>query len=328
VNGFKRLLAYKAIRNRQAVLLVIFFIIIISYGAYSRSPQFYFMDYTNGYRVDELAREKDKLVKMIPKDASAIATFQFLPKLAQRRRLYSMHFISTGFKMYTDVQYEPPKDLEYALIDFNEPLMLNSFFPPAAPENIRSFLTNGSWRAIRAVDDAVLFKKDEWDGYNLCEITSSPKIENIVDVNINNNIIFMGYDCLIDKGHKPARQWFGSQYSQSQNSAGRLMHMIYYWKVIDDMYKPLRLSIQLINQDSKVVLQKSHMLGYRIFLPGGWKKGQIIKEHNYILMPSAIEGGIYNVRLRFTSGDNEVLPLFYRGNIDKHEEIILDDIKI
>ena len=41
----------------------------------------------------------EKMIAAMPKGSSVVATFQFLPKLANRRDLYSMHLISTGYKM-------------------------------------------------------------------------------------------------------------------------------------------------------------------------------------------------------------------------------------
>lgn len=127
---FKKFLNYEKIYPKRNKLLIIFLIFPILGGFILKAPQFYFIRYIKVYQITDWAKEKERLVNMIPKDASVIATFQFLPHLAHRHNLYSMHFVSNGFKMHTNVKYEPPSNLEYALIDFNEPLMIGSFFSP------------------------------------------------------------------------------------------------------------------------------------------------------------------------------------------------------
>lgn len=312
INALGKLLNYKTIHNRQRILLVGFLIFAIISSIYSGGPQLYLSRYIKTYRIDDLAKEKDKLVKMIPKNTSVISTFQFLPKLANRHGLYSMHFVSTGFKMYTKVKYEPPQNLEYALIDFNEPLMINSFFPPQAPDNIRSFLEDGNWKVLKAIDDIVLFKKNLQNGNRLCEFILNPKIQNVSDININNQIMFLGYN--IDEEY---------------DNKGRNLHIIYYWKRIGNVDKPIGFFIQFLDSNNKIRFQKLRILGYRVYMPERWPKDQIIKEHNYIFIPSGLAKGVYNVRAGlFYLDDGRILSILEGTKTDSLGRIILGDILV
>lgn len=252
------------------------------------------------------------MLKLIPKDSSVIATFQFLPKLAHRYDLYSMHLVSTGFKMYTKIKYVPPSNLEYALIDFDEPLMVNSFFPPQAPDNIRSFLEDGNWRVLKAVDDVVLFAKNFQNGNKLCEIVSNPRIQNVIEANINNQIIFLGYDI-----------------ESESNKTDRILHLVYYWKRKGNVDKAIGFFIQFLYSDNKVKLQKVRVLGYRAYMPISWPEGQIIKEHNYIFIPSDLEKGTYNIRAGlFYLDDGKILSVLEKAKTDSLGRIILGDILV
>ena len=276
--GLDKLMRYKAVARHQARLLFCFLGFVVISGIYLQAPQFTFARHMSQYQAGDNTRERDKLIEAIPKDSSVIATFQFLPKLSNRHDLYSMHFVSTGNKMYTNVKYEPPKDLQYALIDFNEPLMINAFFPPSAPGNIRSFLEAGDWRVARAFNDTVLFRKGYVKGPKLCEMVVDPKIQYPMNVDLNKEILFLGYD-IVDDGAPDSK----------------LLHMVYYWKRIKGSGRPTNFFIQFLDAGGNFKFENQHFFGYRIYLQDEWKEGQVMKEHHYILIPSGAGKGDYNI---------------------------------
>lgn len=298
---------------RDRVTLIILFLANgIIFSLYLGAPQMHLLKYIKGYSINELSKEKSNLIKMIPKDAAVISTFQFLPKLAHRYNLYSMHLVSNGFRMYTKVRYVPPPDLEYALIDFNEPLMLSSFFPPEAPANIRSFLENGNWKVLRGADDVILFKKGFTGGGSLCELNNPyKKIQNEINADINNQLIFVGYDI-----------------NKADPAAKNILHLTLYWKQAGDAGGNKIIVIQFFDALENVVLTKMHALGYRIYLPKDWPKVEVIKEQYYLFIPVEIKRGVaYNARIGVFSGDGGyVLPVYDKSKIDNQGRIILGDI--
>ncbi|OGW94356.1 MAG: hypothetical protein A3K16_00320 [Omnitrophica bacterium RIFCSPLOWO2_01_FULL_45_24] len=278
IQAFDKLLRNKFVIEHQAELLACFMGCVVFSGIYLQAPQFNFAWHISQYQAGDYSREKEKLVEAIPNDSSVIATFQFLPKLSNRYDIYSIHLVSTGYKMYTNIKYEPPNNLEYALIDFNEPLMVAAFFPPSAPANIRSFLETGDWKVFRAFDDVVLFKKGYKEGYRLCEIVRDPKIGHPMNVDLDKEIVFLGYDIVDDN---------------IQDS--RLLHMVYYWKRIKGSSRPTSFFIQFSDANGNVKFQNQHVFGYRAYLRDEWKEGQVVKEHHYILIPSGMEKGDYGI---------------------------------
>ncbi len=312
IYSFSKLLKFGNTLRERVILTGLFCVSAVIFGLYLGAPQLYLLKYIKEYRINELSREKNKLIKAIPKGAAVISTFQFMPKLAHRDNLYSMHLVSKGVRMYTDVKYEPPAELEYAVIDFNEPLMVSSFFPPQAPANIRSFLENGNWKVLRAIDDIILFKKRFTQGGSLCEFNDSyKKIQNEINANINNQIIFVGYD--INKGNP---------------DAGNILHLTLYWKQAGDIGDNKIIIIQFFDAFEKVALTKMHSLGYRIYPPKDWPKGKVLKEQYYMFIPSNVKRGLaYNVRLgAFSGSGGNILPVSDKAKTDSLGRIILGDI--
>src|SRR3989338_62736 len=260
-------------------LKVIFLIVTVASSFFLRAPQVRLYDLFKGNRIDEYAEQKEKLLKQIPKDASAIATFQFLPRLANRYDIYSLNWLLVRDRMRASGGYELPANLEYAMIDFNEPLMTRSaFFGPSAPGNIRSFFEAGDWRVAIAFNDIVLFRKGYNKGPRLCEAILNPKIQYPMNVDLDKEIVFLGYDIVDDN---------------IQDS--RLLHMVYYWKRIKGSSRPTIFFIQFSDANRNVKFQNQHVFGYRAYLRDEWKEGQVVKEHHYILIPSGMEKGDYGI---------------------------------
>jgi len=278
IQGFSRLLRYKPVIRNQGVLLFCFFGFVIFSGIHLAAPQFNIIKRAHRYQLDDLSRQKERLVSLVPQNSPVIATFQFLPKLANRQDLYSLHFIAMGYKMYTNVSYEAPKNLEYALIDFNEPFLLKAFFPPPAAGNIRDFLETGDWRVFAAFDDTVLFRKGYKQGERLCEEVANPKIAHPLNLVLDNGIIFLGYDLVDDK-----------------ISGKNLLHLVYYWKKIKEGNPPPGFLIRFSSQSGNISFVKSHVFGYRAYLRDEWNQGQIMKEHHYILLPQGAEKESYRI---------------------------------
>ncbi|MCX5704064.1 MAG: DUF2079 domain-containing protein [Candidatus Omnitrophica bacterium] len=80
------------------------------------------------YKKDYLDIYKGKFINKIPPWAPVVATFEFLPHLSHRHSLYSFHHVYMGFYTLSDKRYDLPKDVEYALIDFNDFLTFRGFY--------------------------------------------------------------------------------------------------------------------------------------------------------------------------------------------------------
>jgi hypothetical protein len=266
IHALSKILRYKFIAEHLAAFTVFFLGSSILAGIYLGAPQLHLARYIKDYRIDDFAKEKEKLLKTIPKDASVIATFQFLPKLANRHHIYSMHFVSSGYRMYTKIKYEPPPNLEYALINFNDPLMVDYFFPPEAPTNIRAFIENGNWNVAKAADEVVLFKKDYPEGRKLFEIVKNQKIDKVINTNIDNKVLFLGYSFI-----------------KEDSSGGKILHFVFYWKRIGEFHNPLGFLIEFLDKNQKPKFSKAYNFGYRIYPLESLPFGEVLARRRWRL---------------------------------------------
>lgn len=123
-----------------------------------------------GFSHDSNDADKWRMVNHIPKDASVIATFEFLPALSLRKGLYSFHKVysreyqdeaSMRESMFYVGQppFRVPDDVSYALINFNDDWLSNAMRNDGeyAGKKIEEFMKD--WEKIDSSGAVKLFKR-------------------------------------------------------------------------------------------------------------------------------------------------------------------------
>lgn len=162
IYGIKRLLEckYRFLHTIPALLLLIFPVsALLLSGLPSLLHQFCLPD--AGNRQHLMAQTMDAALRNIPDDVPVAATFRFLPRLANRERLYSLHHIYTGRYTLSHVSYPTPEDIRYVIIDTDDRLtFLNGgFYSPDNYRNLQALISGENWRAIQNIESILVFEK-------------------------------------------------------------------------------------------------------------------------------------------------------------------------
>ncbi|MFH1622514.1 MAG: DUF2079 domain-containing protein [Candidatus Omnitrophota bacterium] len=213
---------------------------------------------------------KQKFVDKIPNDASAVATFEFLPKLSQRKNIYSFHHIYIDKYTLSQKEYILPAEVDYALIDFNDFLTFTSFYGPEQYKNLQKFFDSGGWDVIAAADNVVLFQKKKELNLRLYQILNEPTSLSAVKFIVEDKIVASGYNI----GNRKV-------------SSGETIIMSFVWKCQEETEKDYWLSFKLVDKEQNVLHQYNHPICYRICPTYSWKKGDIIKENLWMIVPSS-----------------------------------------
>ncbi|MBF0503474.1 MAG: DUF2079 domain-containing protein [Candidatus Omnitrophica bacterium] len=104
-----------------------------------------------------------QLLKKVPPQSSVVATFRFLPELSRRPELYSFHKIYDPAYQSETYSYSLPQNVNYALIDFNDPWLLGNLdeHKQFVSMKIRNFLAQGPWKAKYAAAGIVLYERQK-----------------------------------------------------------------------------------------------------------------------------------------------------------------------
>jgi hypothetical protein len=228
---------------------------------------------------DDSVVQKEIFLEQVPKDASVVSTFEFLPHLSHRRDLYSFHHVYSGFYTLFTKPYHLPDGVQYALIDFNDYLTFVGFYNPGNYRNIDDFLKEGAWGTADVLDGIVLFKKGVKDKYPLFNFINGRKpVAHPVDLTIDNRMELYGYDANVRSGR---------------------IHLIFYWKLLRLEQKDVNIFIDFIGQNGKIMDRQFQPLCYRIWPTQAWQKNQSIEEHHYISILPKFRGRLTGLKVGF-----------------------------
>jgi len=259
-------------------------------------PHFYLMQECRRLPSYYSVIQKEALLKQIPKDASVVATFKFLPYLSHRQDLYSFHHVYSGFYTLFTKPYHLPDGVQYALIDFNDPRTFVGFYKSSNYHNIDDFLQRGAWGTMDVQDSMVLFKKGIRNKYPLFNfIDDRMAVAHPVAWIVDHRIELYGYGL---------------------NVLSDRMDLVFYWKLLSSEPKDVNIFIDFIDQNGGLIGRQYRPLCYRIWPTQAWQKNQAIEEHQYISVLPGLKGRLkslkvgfydYNTGMRIATNTKDVL---------------------
>ncbi|UCH12871.1 MAG: DUF2079 domain-containing protein, partial [Candidatus Omnitrophota bacterium] len=148
IYGIRKIQSFKSIeRNKTVFISIILSIVIIS--NLILGPQLKLLVNLKPLYRDQRDKIKARFVKMVPKQAAVMATFEFLPHLLYRQNIYSFHNVITGYIPYSDKKFELPIKVKYALIDFMDPLTFSCFYRKKTSDiNLKNFFSETKWTIL------------------------------------------------------------------------------------------------------------------------------------------------------------------------------------
>jgi len=272
-----RLFIYYAIFTISAISCILFL------------PEYmHILQLRSGAIKDYLDPARMRMVKQVPSDVSAVGTFVFLDHISQRKDLYSFYSVWLGRNIFTpESPYPDPKQVEYALVDFNDPwIPVASSYkdPEEVVYHIQDFFTADSWKILDVTEDIVLFgKKGDTD------ISEFLKHSRIPFFSVSNK------DSLSLEGRTHLISYEIGQYNTGNKS---LLPFKFYWRCdedINDMYRML-LSVK---KDDEIITSRARTVGYTLYPTIVWKKGDYIRERYWLLLPDDLEPGRYSIDVAF-----------------------------
>ena len=291
IYGLNRLLSIRFIQRHIFVLKSIL-VSFILFSALLYGPFF-----TESFRIksdyhkDYLDLAKDQFIAKVPQSENVVATFEFLPKLANREKLYSLHHPYMGFYTLSNKKYLLPEDAKYALIDFNDGLTFRSFYRPDGYKNLQNIFLKYNWELIEMVDSLVMLKKTSQKQDFICSRV------NLVQSDLNKEIIKVGDNFIL----------IGSRFARLPGQEA--VEATLYWKSIKETDSDISMFISITDSRGRILRKLMHPIGYRIFPTQSWKKGEVYKELLRIYIPG-----------KYFKGDIIVMAGFYnylKGDIIK-----------
>jgi uncharacterized membrane protein len=267
IYGINRLLEIRFI-SRHIFVLKSILISFILFNALLYGPLIKESFHINSdYRKDYLDLSKERFIAKVPQLANVVATFEFLPRLANRKRLYSLHHPYMGFYTLSDKKYILSEDTEYAIIDFNDSLTFGGFYQPGGYKNLQSIFLEYEWELVEMVDSLVMLKKSSKKQDFICARVD-PKQDNL-----NKEIIRIGGSFAL----------IASRFVRLPGQEA--VEATLYWKSIKVTDRDIQMFINVTDNRGRIIRRLMHPICYRIFPTQSWKEGEVYKELLRIYIP-------------------------------------------
>jgi hypothetical protein len=236
-------------------------------GPYFKIAQMLFYSGHGNY----LVKIKYDLLAKIPASSGVISSFEFLPHLTQRKYLYSLHHVYTGFYTLSNKRYELPDNVEFALIDFSDPLTFANFYSKQGYKNLR-FLSGGDWAVDDFAETIALFRKTPNSGNYVCRKIngSAYTIGRKLGIAVDDSIELAGY-------------------TLNRQEKGEL-NMVFFWKSLKATGRDISYLLDIYSDQGSLLARKIRPICYRIFPTNSWKPGDAFEERMKLKLP-VIPGG-------------------------------------
>jgi len=318
IYGIKRFLGIPYIRTnlskRTFISIIIIFAISSNFllGSYSELTSS-----IGNLKKDIWDYQKERFLNRIPSRASIVSTFEFLPRLSQRKNLYSFHHVLMGFYTLSDKAYILPEQVEYALLDFNDSLSFGSFYIPSHSEaNLMNFILKNNWGIVDMLGNLVLLKKGYISDYRFYEaLKKVPKISNSRRAIANNELEFLGYDIKYEK----------------KILKGQQIGLVLYWKALKRIKGNYGNFIDIVDRYGNIRHRFIKPICYRIFPTYMWQDGDTVKEEYSLFIPEDIEKDTFSVKMGvfdYTTGKTYFMFSSLANSVDSRGRVNLESMRI
>jgi len=274
-------------------LLLFFVIIAVIYTNFFFGPLQFFTQKTNNIvNHTENSSQKQKILSLIPTNASISAPYRLLPNLSNREHVYTNRLSFLGKKHLSDQNFNWPKKTEYLLIDTTDMLEyylhflnrnLTSPMYWGGAERFYNIIKENNLQPIYQDDTFILFQKN-------APLNSLPfQMSNELPLNLlNNKRDFIDFN------------FIGSQKIENKKIA-------LWWQATKNITDDYFFEIILLDKNNHELWQKICPPAYGLFPTHNWPLNQYIKiDQN---LPENIDFHAIKISPIKIKGDIELSPL-------------------
>ncbi len=221
-------------------------------------------------------RIKEELLLEIPPRAGVVATFEFLPHLANRSELYSFHHVYSGLYTLSQKPYVLPETTRFAIIDFKDVRTFKGFHKKGRDKNLKKFFDSGQWGIEDLRDGIVLLKKGGPDRYRLYDILSVPPVpQYAVNRKTKEGLVLLGFDT---DGQRPG-----------------FLHLTFYWTVEQPVDREIELFFDVMDDTGRRLHRYLRPSCYLIYPVRAWQPGEVVREEHYLPLSEIASADAYSL---------------------------------
>jgi uncharacterized membrane protein len=222
---------------------------------------------------------RDRMVSRVPATGGVVAAFEFLPRLASRRDVHSMHHLYTGHYTFSSQPYPVPTGVVAMLADVGDQ-RLASYVQQDTPLRLRDLTDRNRLRPVDAAGDLVLFLREPADTVELVRVgaPAAPIARHVV---YDHQLAFTGFAM-----------------PESTVAVGGVLPIETYWRRVAAADRQFLMFLVLRDAGGTAVFSLGRHLGYLLYPTAAWPADSTVRESYRMIIPLGTEPGVYTLGLR------------------------------
>lgn len=220
---------------------------------------------------------RDRLLARIPPAGAVIAGFEFLPRLAMRDDVHSLHHVLGGRYTYSSEPYPSPARVAAVLADWSQPRLRPYADSPAAGRRIGAIIARHGLVPVEAVGDLVLFARGR---------STAPLVSIRPDLT-----------ALPRARYDRALEYLGSRVEGAMDPATGAVPIRTVWRRVARIRGVYLMRLDLLDAGRRVVATHTRVLGYIVWPVSDWALNVPVMER-YAFTPGVrLSPGRYVIRM-------------------------------
>lgn len=242
---------------------------------------------------------KQAMADEISSEQSVVSGFDMLPALADRDRLYSIHYAFLGHRQYSEVPFEIPRPITSVIFDATDFLVFqiqaqailsyDRYYADGA-ERIRNLITENDLQPLSVADSMVHFGTGTQTPIELYDTDTIPDVgATLTNVSLDNALTLVAWEEHSDY--------------QPDIRSGQLVPLSLYWLPQQQLTVDYSLELRLVDQDGGLAYHKYYPLGYGLWPTSGWTAERSVQTNYWFVIPDAYPLSDYTLQLQVVSID-------------------------
>jgi len=217
---------------------------------------------------------RDAMLARVPATGGVVASFRYMPRLATRAAVHSVHHVIRGRYTYSQRLFPIPTGVSALIADMGDPTLV-PYQGPTSADRMQELLARNALRPVAAVGDHVLFLGGARDTVELCTpYAPAPGVAR--EVVFDGELAMAGIDSVVADAMPGGEVGFHT-----------------HWRRIGAANALYLMDVMLVDTSGKARVRHTRPLGSGIYPVNRWPLGAVVREVGRLLVPLDTPPGEY-----------------------------------
>ncbi|MDD5039549.1 MAG: DUF2079 domain-containing protein [Patescibacteria group bacterium] len=288
-------LAQFARRNRLIVLAVFGMAVVYSFLTFSPAVSSAKFVATGQHR-NESTTVKRNAIAPIQEGDAVVASYEFLPALAQRKHLYPLHYLFLGVQQYSDKPYIVTEPIDTAVVNFQD--FVTYYIQTGNISSYRDHYRSGAGRILSLINENRLGLASLTDSIARYDRNAQP-VAKLVDLP---NAVSASATAVETTGNQLLRITAWDRIAAlPDHEALAVLPLALYWEKSGNLAEDYAMEVVFRTANGKAASTEYYPIGYGIFPPSVWIVDTTVQTNHWFLIPRECKKSSCNAELTVVS---------------------------